>query len=220
MATNVKYDFVEHGYGLANMIVDPVDWAVIGAVNKRGIWRVAYGEPPHLSEKELLERLPEKYERLLPGPRPLKYEIVSANPYWAHQRTAATYRDGRVVLCGDAAHVSVPPSEIPLQIKASFSSSINFFLYPFFESDCLSFCPFHYLSFCAFYAFLISISFFTVKQSNRWTRPNNRSPRRRNPRKLSNSCPNKKRTRHPPNKIRRNSSQGVAYRHGPRINGL
>lgn len=105
MATNVKYDFVEHGYGVANMIVDPTDWAVIGAVNKRGIWRVAYGEPPHLSEKELLERLPQKYERLLPGPRPLKYEIVSANPYWAHQRTAATYRDGRVVLCGDAAHV-------------------------------------------------------------------------------------------------------------------
>ena len=113
MATNVKYDFVEHGYGVANMIVDPTDWAVIGAVNKRGIWRVAYGEPPHLSEKELLERVHEKYEKLLPGPRPLKYEIVSANPYWAHQRTAATYRDGRVVLCGDAAHVLTPLSLPP-----------------------------------------------------------------------------------------------------------
>ena len=89
------------------MIVDEEDWAVIGQVSK-DVWRVAYGEPAHLSEQEIKDRLAAKYERLLPGPRPLKYEIVSANPYWAHQRTASRYREGRVVLCGDAAHVSIP----------------------------------------------------------------------------------------------------------------
>jgi 3-(3-hydroxy-phenyl)propionate hydroxylase len=104
VASNVKYDFEKLGYGVANMIVDEEDWAVIGQCDK-DVWRVAYGEPGHLSEKEIRERLPAKYERLLPGPRPLKYELVSANPYWAHQRTASKYRVGKVLLCGDAAHV-------------------------------------------------------------------------------------------------------------------
>jgi|SRR5579859_584514 len=218
MATNVKYDFVGHGYGLANMIVDPVDWAVIGAVNKRGIWRVAYGEPPHLSEKELLERVAEKYERLLPGPRPLKYEIVSANPYWAHQRTATTYRDGRVVLCGDAAHVSPPSFRNPSPDKRSVFLQ-NFSVLSFLKVTVFPLLfPLSFLR--PFHAFLISISLCTVKQSNRRPRPNNGSSRRCMSRKLSNSCANQKRTRHPPNKIRRNPSQSLAYRHGSGINGL
>ena len=111
VATNVKYDFRKYGYGIANMIVDEEDWAVIGQITPE-IWRIAYGEPAHLSEAEIIARQPAKYERLLPGPRPLKYELVSANPYWAHQRTAKTYREGRVVLCGDAAHVSSPESNV------------------------------------------------------------------------------------------------------------
>jgi 2-polyprenyl-6-methoxyphenol hydroxylase-like FAD-dependent oxidoreductase len=86
------------------MLVDKEDWAVVAQLNK-SLWRVAYGEPAQLSEQEIIKRLPAKYERLLPGPRPLKYELVSANPYWAHQRVAANYRVSRVVLCGDAAHV-------------------------------------------------------------------------------------------------------------------
>lgn len=108
MASNVKYDFVKYGYAMANMVVDEEHWAVIGQVNK-DVWRVAYGEPPHLTEAEIRARQPAKYEKLLPGPRPLKYELISCNPYWAHQRTAAKYREGRVVLCGDAAHVLIGP---------------------------------------------------------------------------------------------------------------
>jgi 3-(3-hydroxy-phenyl)propionate hydroxylase len=86
------------------MVVDKEDWAAIGQITK-DVWRVAYGEPAHLTEKEILERLPAKYGRLLPGPRPLQYELVSASPFWAHQRTATKYREGRAVLCGDSAHV-------------------------------------------------------------------------------------------------------------------
>jgi hypothetical protein len=104
VATNVIYPFDQYGYGVANMLIDKEDWAVIAQLDK-DMWRVAYGEPGHLSEREILKRLPEKYERLLPGPRPLKYEVVNANPYWAHQRVAEEFRVGRVVLCGDAAHV-------------------------------------------------------------------------------------------------------------------
>jgi len=86
------------------MIVDEEDWAAIGQISK-DVWRVAYGEPAHLTEQEIIDRLPEKYERLFPGPRPLKYEVVSASPFWAHQRNASHYREGRILLCGDSAHV-------------------------------------------------------------------------------------------------------------------
>jgi 2-polyprenyl-6-methoxyphenol hydroxylase-like FAD-dependent oxidoreductase len=97
-----------------NMIVDPEDWAAIGQINK-DVWRVAYGEPGHLTEKEILERQHAKYERLLPGPRPLKYELVSCSPFWAHQRTATHYREGRVILCGDSAHVCSPRMTLTMQ---------------------------------------------------------------------------------------------------------
>src|SRR5271155_5243163 len=99
VATNVIYPFDKYGYGVANMIVDHEDWAVVAQLDKT-LWRIAYGEPGNLSEQDIKDRLPAKYERLLPGPRPLKYELVSQNPYWAHQRVASKLREGRVVLVG------------------------------------------------------------------------------------------------------------------------
>jgi 2-polyprenyl-6-methoxyphenol hydroxylase-like FAD-dependent oxidoreductase len=88
IATNVKYDFEAFPtWTTANMVVDQDDWAVIARTGKpeEGLWRVAYGIPGDVSDSDALKTLEEKYERLFPGPRPLKYELVSANPYWAHQ---------------------------------------------------------------------------------------------------------------------------------------
>lgn len=107
VASNVKYDFEKYGFSTANMIVDEEDWAVISRTGPgNDPWRVAFGVRTDIPESDIIRQLPEKYERLLPGPRPLKYELVSANPYWAHQRVAKTWRIGRVILAGDAAHVS------------------------------------------------------------------------------------------------------------------
>src|SRR5205814_10413005 len=41
-------------------------------------------------------------------PSPRAYEIVHRNLYVTHQRVAATFRQGRVLLAGDAAHVNNP----------------------------------------------------------------------------------------------------------------
>jgi 2-polyprenyl-6-methoxyphenol hydroxylase-like FAD-dependent oxidoreductase len=108
VASNVRYDFEGlGGFATANMIVDEEDWALIARTGPGDApWRVAFGVRTDIPESEILAELPKKYERIFPGPRPLKYELVSANPYWAHQRVATTLRVGRVVLCGDAAHVS------------------------------------------------------------------------------------------------------------------
>jgi 3-(3-hydroxy-phenyl)propionate hydroxylase len=109
LAINIKYDFAKHGYPAANHVVDPEDWAVIvrASNEKEGLWRIATGVDPEIPLDEIEQHLPAKLEKLLPGPRPLKYEIVAVNPYWAHERVARTFTQGRVVLCGDAAHVSL-----------------------------------------------------------------------------------------------------------------
>lgn len=117
VASNVKYDFGRYGFTTANMIVDEEDWAVIARTGPGDEpWRVAFGVRTDVPESEIIAQLPDKYERLLPGPRPLKYDLVSANPYWAHQRCAKTFKVGKILLCGDAAHVSLGLGRIPSRV--------------------------------------------------------------------------------------------------------
>ncbi|KAI5813489.1 hypothetical protein BZA77DRAFT_284669 [Pyronema omphalodes] len=114
VASNVYYDFEKYeGYSTATMIFDKYNWGVIARTGKPkvGLWRVAFGvteeESASLDDPEiLLKKVREKYEILFPGPRPLQYKLQSANPYWAHQRVAREFRRGRVILCGDSAHVN------------------------------------------------------------------------------------------------------------------
>nr|BBA21109.1 3-methyl-4nitrophenol monooxygenase [Pseudomonas putida] len=109
VATNVFYDFSLHGYSRANFVHDPVDWAVVVQLDKTGLWRVCYGEDASLSDAEVRRRLPERFKRLLPGaPTPDQYRVDHLNPYRVHQRCAAEFRRGRVVLAGDAAHATNP----------------------------------------------------------------------------------------------------------------
>ena len=111
LAINLRYDFAAYGYPAANHVLDPTDWAVIARAGhpSEGLWRVATGIDPKVPVEEIEMHLPAKLEKLLPGPRPLKYEIVACSPYWAHERVAKRFRSGRVVLCGDAAHVRAGP---------------------------------------------------------------------------------------------------------------
>ena len=55
-----------------------------------------------LSDAAIQQRL----QKFFPATQP--YEIVHRNLYVTHQRVAATFRAGRVLLAGDAAHVNNP----------------------------------------------------------------------------------------------------------------
>jgi 2-polyprenyl-6-methoxyphenol hydroxylase-like FAD-dependent oxidoreductase len=106
VAVNLYYDFEAHGFARANFVVDPDDWAIIPILGRDGLWRVTYGEDASLPESGVDERLPGRLPRLLPGPEP--YEVVRAAQYRVHQRAAPSFRAGRVLLAGDAAHVTNP----------------------------------------------------------------------------------------------------------------
>ena len=105
VATNLRYDFFQHGFTTANFIVDPVNWAVVTILDKTGLWRCAFGVRAGLTNEEIREELDEHYKKIFPV-WPIEYELVQLNKYKPHQRCAKTFRSGRVLLAGDAAHVS------------------------------------------------------------------------------------------------------------------
>jgi 3-(3-hydroxy-phenyl)propionate hydroxylase/6-hydroxy-3-succinoylpyridine 3-monooxygenase len=112
VATNVYHDFESAGYGLATLVIDDEWGAVIVKITPDGLWRCTYMEDAALPEASYLGRVPAAYEHLLPGKG--SYKIDRAAPYRMHQRCAANFRVGRVVLAGDAAHVTNPTGGLGL----------------------------------------------------------------------------------------------------------
>ncbi|KAK3699018.1 hypothetical protein LTR37_016622 [Vermiconidia calcicola] len=108
VSTNIYFDFEKYGWKDGNFMVHPEHWALIGRINKDNLWRVSYGEKPGLTYEELKERLPWKFSEMFPGEKPPDYKLDQMSPYRLNQRCASTFRKGRVVLAGDAAHLCNP----------------------------------------------------------------------------------------------------------------
>jgi 3-(3-hydroxy-phenyl)propionate hydroxylase/6-hydroxy-3-succinoylpyridine 3-monooxygenase len=112
VATNVVFDFERHHYARATFLIDEVHGAVIAKLDNFGLWRCTYMEDAALPEEGMLGRLPQVFEAILPGAG--DYRIDLAAPYRMHQRSAPRYRVGRVLLAGDAAHVTNPTGGLGL----------------------------------------------------------------------------------------------------------
>lgn len=93
-------------------IVDPKDYAFFSTMerpteNGRNLWRCTLAMSPAECEPDVFDdKLKEKLEKLTPGPRPLTYELLRAQPYRLHQRHTLTMHSGRCLLVGDAAHLT------------------------------------------------------------------------------------------------------------------
>lgn len=107
VATDIHYDFSAHGWD-SGYLVDPDYGAVVYHLGRDDLWRVTYAESRELPEESVAERIPGFMARILPGSK--DYELVLYSPYNMHQRTAPSYRQGRVLLAGDSAHVTNPTS--------------------------------------------------------------------------------------------------------------
>jgi 3-(3-hydroxy-phenyl)propionate hydroxylase len=105
----VAYDFKQHGYTERNYISDPVEYSNLfhwkGPPDR---WRIHF--PTAIEEDEAVLTRPEamqaRLQRFLGIDR--DFAICGCNLYTVHQRVAAKFRVGRVVLAGDAAHVNSP----------------------------------------------------------------------------------------------------------------
>jgi 2-polyprenyl-6-methoxyphenol hydroxylase-like FAD-dependent oxidoreductase len=124
VATNVYYDFEHHGYSRSTFVIDDQHGAIIALLDNQGLWRCTYMEDAALPEETYLERVPAAFAQVLPGNG--AYRLDRASPYRMHQRSAPRYRVGRVVLVGDAAHVTNPTGGLGLT-SGLFDS---FALYP------------------------------------------------------------------------------------------
>jgi len=118
VATNIRYPFDRYGYGGANLILDPEVGCIVAQLTKDGLWRVTFAEDDALPEEEIPQRIDDFMQRFLPsepGPDGRKdFELVAYSPYRMHQRSAESYRVGRVLLAGDAAHVTNPTGALGL----------------------------------------------------------------------------------------------------------
>ncbi len=107
MTLSVVFDFDSlQPYGLRNYILDPVEWANL--FRWTDFWRVVLpadvdADPDSLLDDGVIEA---GLQRFHPIGEP--YEVVSKSLYTVHQRVAETFRTGRVLLAGDAAHVNSP----------------------------------------------------------------------------------------------------------------
>jgi 3-(3-hydroxy-phenyl)propionate hydroxylase len=106
------YDFeAERGYCYRSYFADPGAWCncfKVSADGPPGLWRTVFPASGEQSEADILsdEGVQARIQSFFPAPRP--YEIVHRNLYVTHQRVAGTFRKGRVLLAGDAAHVNNP----------------------------------------------------------------------------------------------------------------
>jgi 2-polyprenyl-6-methoxyphenol hydroxylase-like FAD-dependent oxidoreductase len=89
-----------------NYIADPLEWLVLLRVP--GLWRVLVPAPESSDKDKLLsdEHMQSMLQRVVPRSEP--YNIAHRSIYHVHQRVAKSFRRGRALLAGDAAHVNNP----------------------------------------------------------------------------------------------------------------
>ena len=110
MIIGTSYDFSKDGYAYRNYISDPVEWYNLFKITWKGppgVYRlVTPGSLDELSDDRVLETCQRKLQRF--HPRAAPYDIVLYDSYVVNQRVAETFRNGRIILAGDAAHLNSP----------------------------------------------------------------------------------------------------------------
>jgi 2-polyprenyl-6-methoxyphenol hydroxylase-like FAD-dependent oxidoreductase len=87
-----------------NYVFDPVEWCVL--LRTPDHWRVLLPTPVDTPDEHEYARLDSRLRGVHDPGRP--WRIAHASMYRVHQRVATSFRTGRVLLAGDAAHVNNP----------------------------------------------------------------------------------------------------------------
>jgi 3-(3-hydroxy-phenyl)propionate hydroxylase len=111
IATSFDFGTVNPNIAYRNYFSDPIEWCNLFKVQGKrppGLWRAIF--PIQAEEEDEAALEPERIEARLQKffPKRGRYAVEYVNVYGAHQRVAATFRNGRVLLAGDSAHVNNP----------------------------------------------------------------------------------------------------------------
>lgn len=114
VATNVRFPFDALGYNTSNLVIHPDYGCVVARITPDGLWRCTYQESDELPEETVPERIESHFVKLLGEEDAARVEVVAFRPYRMHQRLASRLRSGRIVLAGDAAHLTNPTGGLGL----------------------------------------------------------------------------------------------------------
>lgn len=111
IATSFDFKTVKPDLALRNYFSDPDEWANLFKVRgetPEGLWRVIL--PIGHDEDDATALSPARVEQRLQKffPKTGLYNVEYLNVYGVNQRVAATFRQGRILLAGDSAHVNNP----------------------------------------------------------------------------------------------------------------
>jgi len=98
-----------HGLCFRNYFADPEEWIncfKVAGDGPPGLWRAVFPVSVTAAEEELFDEASVQARLQKAFPKAGNYDIAHRNLYTVHQRVAATFRKGRVLLAGDAAHVN------------------------------------------------------------------------------------------------------------------
>src|SRR5262244_312265 len=101
----------KRGYCPRSYFADPGSWCncfKVSADGPPGLWRTVFPTDASQPQADLTSdaAVQALMQKFFPSPEP--YDVVHRNLYVTHQRVAASFRLGRVLLAGDAAHVNNP----------------------------------------------------------------------------------------------------------------
>jgi 3-(3-hydroxy-phenyl)propionate hydroxylase len=108
---STPFDLGAIGYTETAYIAHPDDWCAVFHLPDEGppgLWRFLYGCRPDETEEQALsdEVVQTRLQAFIP--RDQAYETRHRTIYRVHQRVAKTFRAGRVLIAGDAAHLNNP----------------------------------------------------------------------------------------------------------------
>lgn len=108
LVASTTHEFADDFDDLAyvSYVYDPEDWGVLLRTPRH--WRVLFPIDEGETDEQALDlgRVQERLQGVVPLDEP--YDIVHRTIYKVHQRLAATFGTGRVLLAGDAAHINNP----------------------------------------------------------------------------------------------------------------
>jgi 3-(3-hydroxy-phenyl)propionate hydroxylase len=108
---STAYDLSARGFSDTAYISHPIEWCAVFRlpdIGPPGLWRFLYG--CHADETDEQAMADDTVETRLQAvvPKSGRYETVHRTIYRVHQRVADTFRRGRLLLAGDAAHLNNP----------------------------------------------------------------------------------------------------------------